>query len=194
MFDYAVSVVNGAGYKHPGVHSDTVDVEGRLSTNFNNFIVAVGGYAGKLGKNTVGANANHTATRFDALGAYKVSNATLGVEYFYANDWMDVGIPSTDTSQGISVFGNYKFNPLWSVFARYDYVEPTRKTNSHLNDNYFNVGVTYSPAKIVDFSLVYKHDHAGKGFLKTSNGTIGGLNTASSGNYDEVGLFGRWRW
>jgi hypothetical protein len=65
-----------------------------------------------------------------------------------------------------------------------------------LKDNYFNVGISYSPAKIVDFALVYKRDKADNGFLSTSNGTIGGLAQAlgSNGTYDEIGLFGQVRW
>lgn len=192
---YAFSVVNGAGYKHPGVHSNAVDFEGRLSTQWENFILGIGGYVGKLGKSTKGNTPTfHTAQRFDAIGAYKTSDITLGLEYFYAKDWMNVTSTTSDTAEGVSVFASYKFNPEWALFGRYDYVKPHKDTNSSLKDDYFNVGIAYSPAKIVDFSLVYKHDHAGKGSLGTSNGTIGGLNLTSSGNYDEVGLWGRLRW
>jgi hypothetical protein len=193
-FQYAVSVVNGAGYKHPGVHSNTIDFEGRLSANWNNFILGVGGYVGKLGKNPEGATTYHTANRFDAIGAYKTSDITLGIEYFYAKNWANITSPTSDTAEGVSVFGSYKFNPEWALFGRYDYVKPNKDTNSSLNDDYFNVGIAYSPARIVDFSLVYKRDHAGDGNLNTGNGRIGGLTAVDSGTYDEVGLFGRFRW
>ena len=196
MFQYAFSLVNGAGYKHAGtvVKSNSIDFEGRLSANWNNFIVAVGGYVGKLGKDTQGTTTFHTANRFDALGAYKANGITLGLEYFYAKNWANVTSATSDKSEGFSAFGSYQFNPEWALFGRYDYVEPHQKTNSSLDDQYFNVGIAYSPAKIVDFSLVYKRDRAGIGSLGTSNGTIGGLTTADSGTYDEVGLFGRFRW
>ena len=49
-FNYAVSVVSGAGYKNP-TRSKGMDVEGRVAYTPNeNFVVAVGGYSGKLGK------------------------------------------------------------------------------------------------------------------------------------------------
>ena len=196
MFQYAFSLVNGNGYKHAGtiVKSNTIDFEGRLSAKWDNFIVGVGGYSGKLGKDTEGATTFHTANRFDAIGAYKTSDITLGIEYFYAKNWTAVTSATSDTAEGFSVFGSYKFNPEWALFGRYDYVEPNQDTSSSLNDDYFNVGIAYSPAKIVDFSLVYKRDHAGDGSLKTGNGTIGGLTATTSGTYDEVGLFGRFRW
>ena len=192
--EYAAAIVNGAGYKHPGVHSDTVDFEGRISGKWDNFIVGFGGYVGKLGKDLVGSTTPHTANRFDAVGAYKTSNITVGIEYMYADNWTTITSATKDTAEGFSVFGSYKFNPEWAVFGRYDYVEPNQKTMSNLSDDYFNVGVAYSPAKIVDFSLVYKHDEAGYGSLKTGNGTIGGLNAMNKGEYNEVGLWGRLRW
>ena len=193
-FQYAVAMVNGAGYKHPSVHSSGIDFEGRLSANWNNFIVGVGGYVGNLGKDTKGTTRFHTASRFDAIGAYKTSAITLGIEYFYARNWTAITSAASDTAEGFSVFGSYRFNPEWAVFGRYDYVEPNQDTSSDLNDDYFNVGIAYSPASIVDFSLVYKRDHAGDGSLSTGNGTIGGLTALDSGTYEEVGLFGRFRW
>jgi len=196
MFQYAFSLVNGAGYKHAGtvVKSNSIDFEGRLSANWNNFIVGVGGYSGKLGKDTEGATTFHTANRFDVIGAYKTSDITLGLEYFYAKNWTSVTSATADSAEGFSVFGSYQFNPEWALFGRYDYVEPNQDTKTSLDDNYFNVGIAYSPAKIVDFSLVYKRDHAGLDSISTGNGTIGGLTAADSGTYDEVGLFGRFRW
>ena len=195
MFNYAFSVVNGSGYKHPGVHTNAVDFEGRVSMNWQNFVLGLGGYYGKLGKDAEGATTYHTAKRFDAVAAYVDQQIRVGVEYFQAWNFKNVSSAQGDRSNGVSVFASYKFDPMWSVFGRYDYVKPTRGTNSSLKDNYFNVGVTYSPVKIVDFSLVYKRDKIGDGSWGTANGTIGGLTaTTGSGTYDEVGMFGRLRW
>ena len=193
-FQYALALVNGAGYKHPGVHSDTVDFEGRLSANWNDFIVAVGGYVGKLGKDLQGATTPHTANRFNVLGAYKTSQITVGVEYMYADNWTSITSVAADTAEGAGVFASYQFNPQWSVFGKYEYMEPNQKTKPALSDDYYNIGVNYSPAKVVNLSLVYKHDEAGLGSLSTGNGTIGGLTSITSGDYDEVGLFGEFRW
>ena len=195
IFEYAVSVVNGNGYKKPGFgfgnnRTDGVDVEGRLSANYKNFTLAVGGYDGKLGA-AHGATTYHTATRFDALAAYTTDKIRVGVEYFQANDWNNVKTPTTDSSDGYSAFASYQFTPEWGVFGRYDWVKPNRDTKSALKDNYFNVGVQYTPFKDINLALVYKRDKADNGFIPTSNGTIGGTD---NGTYDEVGLWGSFQW
>jgi len=198
MINYALSVVNGAGYKKPpGAGNqqkfNTVDVEGRVNLKLDDFTLAVGGYTGKLGFDTEGATTYHTANRINALAAYTNSAIRLGIEYFYANDWGKGPVTTTtgDKAQGFSGFASYQFNPMWSVFGRYDYVQPNKDTNSHLKDNYFNVGIDFTPTKIVDFALVYKRDKADHGIISTSNGPIGGVN---DGTYDEVGIFSQFRW
>jgi hypothetical protein len=83
------------------------------------------------------------------------------------------------------------FTPQISAFARYDWVKPNKDTVPSKKDNYFNIGINYEPTKIVDLALVYKRDKIDNGLLSTSNGTIGGV---SQGTYDEVGLWGQFRW
>lgn len=198
FLNYAVSVIDGAGYKHPdvGVHTNTMDFEGRVNINWNHFILATGGYVGKLGKDVESVSTPHTATRFDALAAYVNDPIRLGVSYFKSWDWNSVTTATTDTADGVMAFGTYNFNAKWSVFGRYDHVSlKNNATNNNPTDNYFNVGLQYSPAKIVDFALVYKRDRATDGFLSTSNGTIGSLSALSgSGTYNEVGVWSRLRW
>ena len=196
VINYAVAVVNGAGYKSPpgagnATHFQTVDVEGRVNLNWMGFVVGVGGYTGKLGKDVQTATTFHTANRIDAVAAYTNDKVRLGVEYFTANDWNNVTTVASNQSEGIGGFASYKFDPKWSVFGKYEYVEPTQDTAPSMNESYFNAGISFSPAKIVDFALVYKHDEAENGSISTSNGTIGG---AIDGSYDEVGLFGQFRW
>jgi len=96
-----------------------------------------------------------------------------------------------DKSDGTSIFGNFNFTPQVSVFGRYDWVKPSRTLNPREKEGYFNIGVNYEPTKIVDFALVYKRDQVDNGLLSTSNGAIGGTR---KGTYDEVGLFGQFRW
>lgn len=190
IFSYAVSAVNGNGYKNPS-RGKTVDLEGRLSAQLDNVTLAVGGYTGKLGKDTQGAVTYHTASRFDALAAYKTKTYRVGVEYFSTTDWNNVATTTADKADGYSVFGSYAFNDQFSAFGRYDYVKPNKDTANNRKDGYYNFGVTYSPTKIVDFSLAYKHDKVENGTLNTSNGVIGGV---TSGTYDEIGLFGQVRY
>lgn len=196
LLNYAVAVINGSGYKSPSgagnpKHFKTVDIEGRVNLNYEGFVVGVGGYTGKLGKDIQDAVTYHRAKRVDAIAAYKTEQFRVGVEYFKAWNWQTVTSPTSESSWGYGPFASFNFNPQWSVFGRWDHVKPNDSTNPSLKDNYFNAGITYSPTKIVDLSLVYKRDKADNGYISTSNGTIGGV---TDGAYDEFGLFGRLRW
>jgi len=195
IVNYQVSAVNGGGYKKTPVGGNTnrfnqFDFEGRISAAYQGFNLAVGGYTGKLGA-TSGTNTFHTAQRFDVLGAYVANGLRVGVEYFTASNWTTVTSTLSDGAHGVSGFASYNFMPEWTVFGRYDAVNPTTKTAPLKNDNYYTFGITYSPIKIVDFSLAYKHNSVGHGTLSTSNGTIGGLN---GGSYNEVGIWGDFQW
>lgn len=188
LISYAVSAIDGLGYKTRSRNSDTLDIEGRISAQpVKGVILAVGGYTGKLGKSVDGQpDTNHTAKRFDALAAYSNHGIRAGVEYFKATDWNNITTPAKDTSDGWSAFGSYAFTPKIGVFGRYDWVNPNQKSNAPLKENYFNFGVDYQPIKNIDVALVYKRDKAENGLISTSNGTIGG---AVDGTYDEIGVF-----
>jgi hypothetical protein len=200
IISYQVSVVDGAGYRNVKV-TKSVDVEGRVSAAYKNFFAAVGGYTGKLGNDvqstpSAPVTVFHTASRFDAMAGYKSQLFTIGGEYFWAKDYNNNGsnyitANVTDKSEGYSAFGSVNFMPKWSAFGRYDWVKPRENGFPTVKDHYFNVGVQYSPAKIVDLALVYKRDKADNGSIATQNGTIGA--TGLSGTYDEIGLFGQFR-
>jgi hypothetical protein len=193
MFNYDVAVVDGAGYRAP-VRSKQVDVEGRFNVNIDKFVVAVGGYTGKLGKDVVNLaapGAVHTADRLNLAAAYVDPNFRLGAEWFQAHNWNNVTSLASDRSEGYSVFGTYYFAPKYAVFANYQWVQPNKTVNPALKDNYFNIGASYSPTKIVDIALVYKRDKAEHGSVSTGNGTIGG---SRDGTYDEFGIFTQLRW
>jgi hypothetical protein len=205
VISYAVSAVDGSGYKAPSgagsaPRTDTLDVEGRLSVKWMDFTAAVGGYDGKLGKDS-GATYNaasvpityHTASRFDAILAYTSGPYRAGVEYLNATNYTSVAAKPSDKAEAYSVFGSYQFLPQWAVFGRYDYTQPNKDTVSAKKDDYFNVGLGYTPVKGVDISLVYKRDKVENGTFSTSNGTIGNTTTiagrSNDGTYDEVGAF-----
>ena len=216
MFNYAVSVINGAGYKNPpgagnAVKFKTVDVEGRLSATFDGFTLAAGGYDGKLGKDVQGASpaASNNATRFNALAAYVDPMFRVGVEYFSAKDYFNINPSSStcspnpaskckDSDSGYSGFASVKFDPQWAVFGRYDWVqEKTNDTSIRKpRDGYYNVGVEWTPSKIVSLSLVYKHDSEEHGALSQQNGsgTLGSASLTSKGTFNEVGIFGLFQW
>jgi len=192
LVSYAVSAVNGLGYKTLARKSDTVDLEGRISVNpIKPITLAVGGYTGKLGKSEADlpdTSTPHTAERFNALAAYTDNKVRAGVEYFWAKNWTTVTSPLTDKADGWSAFGSYAFMPQFAVFGRYDHVKPSHDLNPALKDDYFNAGVDYKPLPPLDLALVYKHDKVKNGTLSTSNGTIGG---PAHGSYDEFGLWGQ---
>jgi hypothetical protein len=198
IFSYAVSAINGAGYKTLSRSSNTIDLEGRISANpIKNITLGIGGYSGKLGKDNEITNTRHRATRWTAVAAYTDSRIRAGVEYFAAKNWNNITtaadptpapVTINDKSNGWSAFGSFAFTPKIGVFGRYDWVKPSKDLHPGLKDNYFNVGVNYKPLDKIDLALVYKHDRVNNGTLSTSNGTIGG---ADEGKYNEIGLFGQ---
>ena len=198
MFGYQVSVINGSGYKaaSTGVGSTrthSVDVEGRVNMNIQHFTFALGGYDGKLGNDTINS-LTRSAQRFDAAAIYNDGHIRVGGEYFKTWNWTSVPLASTkDEAEGYSIFGSYNLTKKISVFGRYDWVNPRQNTVASGRDNYFNVGISYEPVKIVDFALVYKRDSIDNLNLSTSNGTIGST-LGHNGTYDEVGLWGQVRW
>ena len=95
-----------------------------------------------------------------------------------------------DAAHGVSTFASYYFLPNWATFARYDSVNTNTRTAPGKKDEYYTLGVTWSPTKIVDFSLAYKHEAVVKGSFSGSNGTIGSTTGAMRGVYNEVGIWG----
>jgi len=195
---YALSVVDGAGYKIPAIgtanRTNYMDVEGRVNANIGHFTVAVGGYDGKLGKSVTGVPTFHTAERFDALGAYTDSRIRVGVEYLWARYYSDVlqaDPTKTNTAEGVSAFGSFNFTKQFAVFGRYDWLKPQEDTNASSHSDFYDVGLSYKPIGPLDFAVVYKHDSVLNGLLSTGNGTIGTLNKngIGKGEYDEVGIF-----
>jgi hypothetical protein len=189
-FNYAVSVVNGAGYKNP-TRSKAVDVEGRVGFSpVAGLMLAAGFYSGKLGKDIEGATTFHTANRFDALVAYVHEGLRAGAEYFQAKDWSQVTTAASDKADGESVWVSYDFQPQFGVFARADAAKTSKDLKPNLKDRYFNVGFVTHPRKNVDLALVYKYDKVdGGGTIATGNGTFGG--TKTEGKYKEIGVWGQ---
>lgn len=196
VLNYAFSVVNGAGYKKANIfRTNGPDVEGRVSLNLGDFIVGVGGYTGKFGQQ-FGTALHHNFSRGDAVAAYVTPTFRLGVEAFAGNNVSSVtSATQTDTESGVSGFGSWTFMPQWSIFGRYDWATKhihNAAVNPSMPNDYYNVGLEWNPIKIIDFSLVYKHEDE-KGNYATSNFGAGAAMTTKT-NYDEVGIFGQVRW
>lgn len=159
-FNYAVSVVSGAGYKNP-TRSKGMDVEGRVAYTPNeNFVVAVGGYSGKLGKETDIQSAENTYTRANAMVAYADSNFRVGGEYFQAKNLNNVLTVATDKTSGWSVWGSVRVTDGGiNVFGRYDDTDVRKTLDPTLSDKYWNVGVEFPVMKNLKLSTVYKYTH-----------------------------------
>lgn len=159
-FNYAVSVVSGAGYKNP-TRSKGMDVEGRVAYTPNeNFVVAVGGYSGKLGKETDIQSADNTYTRANAMVAYADSNFRVGGEYFQAKNLNNVLTVATDKTSGWSVWGSVRVTDGGiNVFGRYDDTDVSKTLDPTLSDKYWNVGVEFPVMKNLKLSTVYKYTH-----------------------------------
>ena len=179
-FSYAVSVVNGAGYKNPS-RSKGMDVEGRIAfVPVEGFVIAAGGYSGTLGKETETTDALHTATRGDLMVAYAKDSTRFGVEYFRAKNWATVTSPLADDADGYSVWGSYGFGTSgFTGFARYDRADLSNDLDPQLTEKYFNVGVEYLIRKGIKVAAVYKDTD------RSNNGTID-LQTREFGLWGEV--------
>ena len=187
---YAVSVVNGNGFRNP-TRSKSMDVEARLAVMpIDGFTVAIGGYSGKLGKDEYGASAPavfHTASRADALVAYVGGGLRAGGEYFSATNWNNVITAASDKAEGTSLWASYRFTPLWSAFGRWDEAKTSRDIAPDRKDEYFNAGVAVQPIRNLDFALAYKHEKVdGGGLVNTAYGKLGGR---IAGTVNELGLW-----
>ncbi len=227
LISYQVSAIDGGGYRNVKV-TKYVDLEGRLSAQYDGFWAAVGGYTGKRANGTqelTGAafpTTFRTAKRADAGLGYKTALFNVGGEVFYAKNWNNVTVNpvvaatgaltaySQDSARGYSVFGNINITPKWTAFGRYDFTQPNYITDRALHDHYFNVGLQWEPVKIVDLALVYKREVAKNGAIGTTDGVIGCSTSATAnsfasfatqasgtcvgkGSYDEIGLFGQFK-
>ncbi|HET6587473.1 MAG TPA: porin [Oleiagrimonas sp.] len=156
-FNYAVSVVNGAGYKH-ATRGKGVDVAARVGfTPMDGMIVALGGYSGKRGKETQTVPASHTATRADLMVAWARDGWRLGGEYFRASNWNTVLKSDADKSSGWSVWASAPLSDSVEVFARYDRADLSKDVDPQASDAYYNAGVQFQVTKGFKLAAVYKH-------------------------------------
>ena len=159
MANYAVSVINGAGYKNP-TRSKAMDVEARIGfTPVDGLVIAAGGYSGKLGKETETTDALHTAKRADVMVAYTTKAFRVGGEYFRATDWNNVLSTASDSARGYSLWGSAALGGTGlTAFARYDRADLSRDLNPNLKDTYYNVGLEYAVNKNFRIAGAYKRD------------------------------------
>lgn len=156
--NYAVSLVNGAGYKKLQ-RSNRMDIEARIGLSpVAGLVVAVGTYSGALGQETGTVDALHTATRNDAMLAYANDRCRAGVEYFSASNWNNVLKVAADKSDGYSVWGSMALgNKGINLFARLDRSNLSKDIDPSLREAYYNVGVEFPVIKGLKLATVYKN-------------------------------------
>ncbi len=184
LFSYAISAVNGGGYKHTE-RSQSMDVGARVAFSpVDGLAIAVGGYSGKLGKDTAAVDTSHTAQRSDVMLAWARNGLRVGAEYFRANNWNTVLNPLSDSANGYSVWVSQAFGGDYSVFARVDRADLSNDLDPEATDRYFNVGLQYAVRKGIKLAAVYKHDK--RESTVTSPDPLHVANTRTN----EIGLWG----
>ena len=182
--NYAVSVVNGNGYKNPG-RSKGVDVEGRVGfVPFENMVVGIGGYSGHRGQETENIDAVHTAERGDFMVAYASKDFRLGAEYFTAKNWNNVLSPLADKADGYSVWGSVAVADDVNLFARYDSSKLSKSLDREAKDTYYNAGIEYQVTKGFKLAGVWKHEKADKSVGTPVPPHVQNVKT------NEIGVFG----
>ena len=177
-------MVNGNGYKNPS-RSKGVDVEGRVGfVPFENMVVAVGGYSGKLGKDVQGITTDNTASRGDLLLAYASKQFRLGAEYFSASNWNNVLTPYKDKADGYSLWGSVAIADGVSLFARYDNAKLSKDRDDAAKDAYYNAGVEFQITKGFKLAGVWKHEKADK------TATVPVPTHVQNVKTNEIGVFG----
>jgi len=180
LISYNVAAVNGGGYKNP-TRSKTVDLEGRVSAEpMKGLVFAVGGYNGKLGKDTYALpTTSRTAARYDGLVSYVNSQFRVGAEYYSEDNWGNtLSTAKSDKGDGYSVWGSIKLADPVTAFVRYDNDKPSKTLHPNEKEWYGNIGLEYTAIKGVNLALVYKHDHI-------ENPPAASTVT----KYDEIGIF-----
>jgi len=184
MFNYAVSVVNGGGYRNPS-RSSGLDWEGRVGFQpIEGLMIAGGGYSGDRGSDIESAPTQHTASRWDALVAYKGGPFRAGVEYFSSDDWNQVTKAAKDSSDGWSAYASWAFTPEWSAFARYDSAKLSKDIDPTAKDTYYNAGVEWNVRKGIRLAGVWKHEDG-----KASPFNTDGLPAFAKIKTDEIGVY-----
>lgn len=183
--NYAVSVVNGGGYKNPS-RTKGVDVEGRVGfVPFEGMIVAVGGYSGHLGKETQNISAPQTAQRGDVMVAYADKTVRVGAEYFTAKNWGNLVLsPVSDKADGYSLWGSVALTDDLALFARYDNAKLSRDIDRQSKDVYYNLGLQYQVTKGFKLAGVWKHEKADHSVATPVPPHVQNVKT------NEIGVFG----
>ncbi|HVY24186.1 MAG TPA: porin [Steroidobacteraceae bacterium] len=190
IVNYAVSVVNGGGFKNP-TRSKTMDVEARIGVMpVKGLSIGIGAYTGKRGLETDLNPAEKNYTRYDAMIGYVSDRFRLGAEYYLARNLSTVQqdgtanpngtIPSaaridSDKAHAISGWASVNFTSRIAAFLRYDDVKSSPSDSINPNrentSKYWHAGVGFQLRKNIDLALAYKNTKTDTNFGTTSSST-----------------------
>ncbi|MBX3690080.1 carbohydrate porin [Dokdonella sp.] len=185
QFDYAVAMVNGAGYKDPG-RSKSVDFEGRIAyLPSSRIMLALGAYSGRRGKDLESSPAIHTTQRVSAMAAYVSDRTRAGIEYFKSDNWNEVNKPTGDHAKGWSVWASQALGEQFTLTARVDRTTPSHVRDPRSAERYAHLGLEYSLRDNLDLALVWKNG------ATDSSASRDGIAYTRHRRGNEVGIWGQ---
>ena len=201
QINYAVSVVNGKGYKAD--RSKGMDIAGGVSfVPFDGLTLAAGGYSGVQGKKLQTNKVVNKAQRANVLVNYRKDKFNVGATYFAAKNWNNVQTtvkPAKliitkfqDKASGYSVWGSAGLSDVLTAFARYDNANLKKALSQPFNkDVYGYVGLQYAVSDNLTLAGVYKREvqdlRPGKGAFPPKKGVkLNQLKNNQIGIYGEV--------
>ena len=154
---WTVAAVTGAGFQKPRT-GDSPDYQARVSWEVAKGLqLHLGGYRGTRAQDNGGRPHIHTAERWNGAVTWVSGPWRLGAEYFQADNWNRVDRPGADAAKGASVWGSYRINEHYAVFARHDTLENSRRLAPRNQRDYYNVALEWRHSNKLRVSAAYKH-------------------------------------
>src|SRR6185295_4099428 len=142
---WAVSAINGAGYKTM-TRSQTMDLDTRIDFEpVDGLTLALFYRTGKRGLERQSISTFHTASRTEIMAAYAKPKFRVGAEFFQADNWNQVLVAPSDSSDGHSIWGTINVKKNVQLFARIDDAKPSKDITPALENKYYNLGVIFTP-------------------------------------------------
>ncbi|WP_113907635.1 hypothetical protein [Aliidiomarina celeris] len=172
-FGYAVAAITGGGFQKPRL-GDSVDFEGRVYWQpLEGLRVHLGAYRGTLTQDKDDRPKIHTAERWNSAITYNQGKWRAGAQYFYANNWRRVSLPTEDAASGYSLWGSYQLNANYAIALRHDLTTPSRRLDSTREIEYYSAALEWRYNPKLRFSAVLKHVNNSNNASRAINNEFG---------------------
>ena len=149
--------MTGAGFQKPRT-GDSPDYQARVSWEVADGLqLHLGGYRGTRALDKGDRPHLHTAERWNGAVTRISGPWWMGAEYFYADNWNRVNHAEADSANGASVWGSYRFNPSYAIFARHDALKNSRRLAPGNERDYYNLALEWRHSNKLRFSAAYRH-------------------------------------